>query len=247
MAAWPNPSTLGQMVDFENIPGFPTPVSNFSPSLFPYGRISGSNWIASYVNATDFLNISNRCLGTYGVSPLTITFDAPWQGVAMDFGSGYRYQAQTMSVTGYVGSNVIFSKDFVTRETPSGAHEGRAQTFGKVDRIVLFSASGGFSLIVDNLSFGPLGGDADGDGVLDENDECPDTPANTIVDAHGCNIAQLVPCEGPKSGGTWKNHGAYLRAVIRVVRDFYKAGLLTKRQRHGAVGDAAKSDCGQRR
>jgi len=30
--------------------------------------------------------------------------------------------------------------------------------------------------------------DSDGDGVLDDIDECPDTPPNVVVDAKGCEI-----------------------------------------------------------
>ena len=33
-------------------------------------------------------------------------------------------------------------------------------------------------------------GDEDGDGVFDRRDRCPDTPANTQVDHHGCAVAQ---------------------------------------------------------
>src|SRR5439155_15215453 len=32
--------------------------------------------------------------------------------------------------------------------------------------------------------------DDDNDGVLDVNDACPGTPPNTVVNAHGCSIAQ---------------------------------------------------------
>jgi endoglucanase len=35
--------------------------------------------------------------------------------------------------------------------------------------------------------------DSDGDGVLDDNDLCPDTPANVLVDVNGCEIFSLIP------------------------------------------------------
>src|SRR5690349_23911059 len=34
--------------------------------------------------------------------------------------------------------------------------------------------------------------------------------SDLIVDSNGCSIEQLVPCGGPASGGSWKNHGQYV-------------------------------------
>jgi hypothetical protein len=62
--------------------------------------------------------------------------------------------------------------------------------------------------------------DVDCDGVPDSLDQCPDTPPDEIVDANGCSIDQLVPCSGPASGGTWKNHGQYVSAIAHVTQDF---------------------------
>jgi outer membrane protein OmpA-like peptidoglycan-associated protein len=46
-------------------------------------------------------------------------------------------------------------------------------------------------------------GDEDGDGVFDRRDRCPDTPANTPVDHHGCPLPQypasVKPAEPPVS------------------------------------------------
>jgi hypothetical protein len=90
-------------------------------------------------------------------------------------------------------------------------------------------------------------GDSDGDGVLDDVDQCPDTPAGDIVNASGCSISQLVPCDGPQSGETWKNHGQYVRAVVKAAKDFFNAGLITRRQGAKIVTDAAHSSCGKLR
>ena len=89
--------------------------------------------------------------------------------------------------------------------------------------------------------------DTDGDGVPDTADQCPDTPASAIVDSTGCNIDQLVPCVGPLSGGTWKNHGEYVRTVVRTTTDFLRAGLITRRQWSQIVTGAARSKCGWNR
>jgi hypothetical protein len=86
--------------------------------------------------------------------------------------------------------------------------------------------------------------DADGDGVPDSQDQCPGTPAGSIVDSHGCSIDQLAPCSGPASGGTWKNHGQYVAAVSQAVEAFLAQGLITAAQAEAIVGQAAQSKCG---
>ena len=53
--------------------------------------------------------------------------------------------------------------------------------------------------------------DSDGDGVPDAFDLCPGTPPGAVVDASGCSIDQLCPCNGP-----WKNHGEYVSSVAKL-------------------------------
>lgn len=89
--------------------------------------------------------------------------------------------------------------------------------------------------------------DSDGDGVPDMFDQCPNTPPGAIVDSNGCSIAQLVPCAGPATGGTWKNHGQYVAAVVQAATDFLNAGLITRRQWAQIVTRAAWSRCGWNR
>ena len=89
--------------------------------------------------------------------------------------------------------------------------------------------------------------DSDGDGVPDAVDQCPDTPPGVVVDANGCSIDQLVPCEGPVSGGAWKSHGEYVRAVVKTATDFLKAKLITRKQWAQIVSGAAQSRCGWNR
>ena len=88
--------------------------------------------------------------------------------------------------------------------------------------------------------------DKDGDGVLDYKDQCPDTALGSVVTEHGCSLEQLVPCAGPTTGGRWRNHGAYLAAVKATARSFFRAGLITARQRDATVRAAARSDCGKK-
>ncbi len=87
----------------------------------------------------------------------------------------------------------------------------------------------------------PCDPDDDNDGVNDEEDQCPDTPFGEIVDAEGCSIEQICPCEGP-----WKNHGKYVTCVVGAVKEFAKAGLITKQEQGDFISEAAGSDCGKK-
>jgi hypothetical protein len=84
-----------------------------------------------------------------------------------------------------------------------------------------------------------LPADADDDGIPDYLDQCPNTGPGSVVDAHGCSIEQLCPCDG-----TWKNHGDYLRCVNAVTRDFSDAGLITETERQALLREAQRSHCG---
>jgi hypothetical protein len=82
--------------------------------------------------------------------------------------------------------------------------------------------------------------DADNDGIADDHDNCPDTPQGTIVNARGCSIDQLAPCEG-----SWENHGQYVRAIVQATAQFREAGLITASEQQSILERAAKSDCGK--
>lgn len=94
-----------------------------------------------------------------------------------------------------------------------------------------------------NIKIGPP--DQDFDGVPDAMDQCPDTPPCTIVNADGCSIEQLVPCDGPATGGTWRNHGAYVSTFVHVANEFRAQGLISDNERDAMVAAAAQSDCGK--
>jgi hypothetical protein len=89
--------------------------------------------------------------------------------------------------------------------------------------------------------------DADGDGVADSLDQCSGTPAGAIVNADGCSIDQLAPCNGPATGGAWKNHGQYVSTIARVAEAFLAQGLITVEQAEEIVAQAGQSHCGELR
>jgi hypothetical protein len=89
--------------------------------------------------------------------------------------------------------------------------------------------------------------DVDGDGVLEAADACADTPSGEVVNADGCSVSQLCPCEHPAGGGTWKNHGAYVACVSHAGSDFVEAGLLTEEEKDALVSAAGQSSCGAKK
>jgi len=96
--------------------------------------------------------------------------------------------------------------------------------------------------VYQNINLGAP--DQDFDGVPDSVDQCSGTPPCTIVDASGCSLEQLVPCAGPASGGTWRNHGAYVSAVAHVANAFLAQGLISENEKDLLVAQAAQSNCG---
>jgi hypothetical protein len=81
--------------------------------------------------------------------------------------------------------------------------------------------------------------DSDYDGVPDSRDQCPNS-AGGVVNAQGCSLAQLCPCEGP-----WQNHGEYVSCVIQHAWEFFRAGLINDDDRRSIIRDAIMSACGR--
>jgi len=94
-----------------------------------------------------------------------------------------------------------------------------------------------------NIKIGPP--DQDFDGVPDALDHCQGNVPCTIVNSTGCSLDQLVPCAGPTSGGTWRNHGAYVSAIARAANEFLAQGVISEDEKDSIVAQAAHSDCGR--
>jgi hypothetical protein len=56
--------------------------------------------------------------------------------------------------------------------------------------------------------------DDDNDGVLNENDDCPDTPADTPTDIDGCSLSQLNQNAGDSSGEADEGMGATFMLLL---------------------------------
>jgi hypothetical protein len=170
----------------------------------------------------------------------TITFVKP----VVDFGAYWGANTPPTPAT----VSLVFSDGSFESFTFSAPHDGALNWHGWHfgTGITSVSYSGDF-VVVDGLQANVITiPDADGDGVPDSQDQCPNTPAGAVVDAHGCSIDQLVPCAGPSSGGTWNNHGQYVSAVAQTAGAFSAAGLITDAEQAAIVRAAAQSNCGRK-
>jgi uncharacterized repeat protein (TIGR03803 family) len=176
--------------------------------------------------------------GAYPAGPLTLGADGNFYGATM-YGGAFEGTVFRMTPEG----RLTTLAHFTARE--SGVRPYGDVIFGADGHLYGTTATGGNadSGVIFRLE---LGHDADGDGVVDEYDECPATPAGSVVNAQGCSIGQLVPCTGPRPGVRWQSRAQYLLAVARQTADFVSEELLTTEQGEEILGDAVRSDCGKK-
>jgi len=200
--------------------------------------------------------VSDSAINSSYVSHLNVLSSSPLVAMGAYFGNDQGdpdFSSIRMSVYGMSGELLGFVDVSANQNTSVDQFIGvRSDVpFSRV-RFENFSASGAesqsYSVVLDDLVFAvsPTVRDTDGDGVPDVQDDCPNTPPGAIVDPHGCSIEQLVPCEGPLSGGPWKNHGHYVSAFTSTADRFLALGLITQEQKDALVSTAAKSDCGKK-
>ena len=84
--------------------------------------------------------------------------------------------------------------------------------------------------------------DTDEDGVLDEDDECPETAPDAPVFENGCSVEQECPCEE-----AWKNHGAYVSCVAHASEELLELGVITEVEKDALCSAAGRSDCGAKK
>jgi hypothetical protein len=58
-------------------------------------------------------------------------------------------------------------------------------------------------------------------------------------------ILAQVPCEGPAPGKKWKNHGAYVSTVSKVVDAYVAVNIIAPEEAAQIVALAGESDCGK--
>lgn len=100
------------------------------------------------------------------------------------------------------------------------------------------------------------GVDTDGDGVPDAEDHCPESDlrptvwirnlntgipnqvAGALVNAEGCSLADLIHEVFQTAAGNARNHGEFVRAVVRGLQELRREGLLPVRF-HGHLSNCA--------
>jgi hypothetical protein len=89
--------------------------------------------------------------------------------------------------------------------------------------------------------------DIDDDGVPNEDDKCPETPVDEIVDtSSGCSIKQLISCEGPRENiNSRGNHGRYVATSVKALKRFVRKGLITENEKKAFMKEISSSDCGK--
>lgn len=92
--------------------------------------------------------------------------------------------------------------------------------------------------------------DADGDGVIDEDDLCPDSASGVLVDQFGCsgeqNVINACDCNVGDAGMPWKNHGQYVSCVAHAKNIEVNNGLLTEEEGDALTEAAGESSCGKK-
>jgi hypothetical protein len=85
--------------------------------------------------------------------------------------------------------------------------------------------------------------------VSDPTDFVRNDPALVLTDLHGWDVSVVVSaipqCDGPSPGVPWKNHGAFVSAVVHRAEALVAAGRITEGERDSLVREAARSDCGK--
>jgi len=87
--------------------------------------------------------------------------------------------------------------------------------------------------------------DGDADGITNDLDLCPATPAGQRVDVNGCSYPERQ-AEACPVDGVYKNHGTYVCCVSHAANQAVADGLITKQEKSAAVSDAARSDIGKK-
>ena len=191
-----------------------------------YINLADASWITSFAGVTprsgsDFLASGNGSLNTY---PVGITKELGQtianQTYAVSFFitkyednsslplSGVSFADFMALRIGGTGGTMLWTNTPTPVEnavwvqwsglyTPSPSDVGRPFLFHAERNL-----RGRSSIAIDGpVVAQPLIHDADGDGIEDGLDQCPDTTPGTAVDANGCSLDELVPCAGPRSGG----------------------------------------------
>jgi len=202
----------------------------------------GSHWSSQVssnygLNAVAYGDGVFTIVGNRGLILLS-TNGLDWQGFPTGLRKNLRgitFNNGTFVITGNDGTILTSTNGTSWKIRNSGAGENLRNVI-YADRT--FIAVGNFGTVVQSDPL--VESDSDHDGVPDSLDECPDTPPGAMVDAGGCSMEQLLPCEGP-----WKDHGEYVNAAKALAAKWFSDRLITAAQHRAILKQAATSSCGK--
>jgi hypothetical protein len=88
--------------------------------------------------------------------------------------------------------------------------------------------------------------DEDRDGVGDACDACPGTDPGSPVLADGCAPTQRCPCDGPNEDEEWRSQRAYVQCIARSLKTLSEAGKVSRSRVREIIQDAVRSTCGRK-
>jgi hypothetical protein len=261
-AAWPYSMGLDGIIPFDSLGSFTfeyqyvMPDPNIAGNFF--ARIDSAFTIRS-------LDRNGNVLATFSAKQQTqYTNVAAWDDLTFDGGISDFYNAG-LEARDMSGRPISFSLEFWTDQVRTDIIPGDPERYialdawdnsvfriyyGKIEDDSYRSPGIPITSLTTTVRPYVPPGDVDADGVPDTRDQCANTPSGASVDSNGCTPAQaidlLVPCAGPRAGGTWSSHGAYVAAVTKIADQLLASGVITTEQHGALVSARAGSTCGSR-
>ena len=203
----------------------------------------GGGWRGSAAGPTDRVDIYDVATGTWSTSSLSVpryVLAAASIGQYVLFGGGFPT------------SSVVDVYDVVNDSwsTLSLSEARWSLTATSVGDKVLFA--GGYSTTQSStVDIFTLVLDTDGDGINDDEDECPnsigvggtviigdcDSKVDNVVFENGCTMSDLIQAVADESS----NHGQFVRGVSHLTNQWKKDGILTGKEKAAIVSCAASS------
>jgi hypothetical protein len=220
---------------------------DFTFSFLSFFHVDDGTIFPNINNSTRFLvpnRIPELIPGTPEIHPMVISFPAT-TAIQLDVFLGNpasHVLVEARDSLGFLVDSTLVSSDG-TVQLQTGGNPITALHLG------VFVQSPRAAFAIDNLRLGPQ--DTGGDGVLDTDDNCPNSIVsptavidgcdsgvpNTIFPS-GCTISDLIAAcaEGAS------NHGQFVSCVSRMTNDLKQAGTITGQQKGAIQSCVAQAD-----
>ncbi|MEO5803381.1 MAG: cohesin domain-containing protein [Verrucomicrobiota bacterium] len=229
-----------------------TTISNPTSQIWNRLKSCGLLWLAVFGLAhgasAATVQIGSSTVQTGDAFSVPLTIDCGTNALGA-FGFRIGFDPAVVRLTGFDGEGFFADRatayasnpgqiTFYVDQVGSLSYPTGLVTVARLDFVAVGSPSS--STALNFVTFDEGVWDTDGNGI-------PYEKVNGLVSILPSGIEQLVPCEGPLSGGFWKNHGQYVSAVIKVARLFLDEEFITEEEMNAIIMNAAESNCGSRR